>query len=261
MHKTFLLSLSTCAALAGETLLAQDTVPDMVTDRPDQTESTSIVPSGWLQVELGVQSQRTTVSANGTEATQTDNALPDALLRFGVLPTMELRLKAGYGSTDFQGATTSGMGPLTLGAKIAVCGEDGLRPEIAFLGHITLPNTGADEFSAPYLAPDFLFSMSHTLSDALSLGYNIGAEWDGESAMAAGLYSASLGISVSDNIGVFAELFGNVTESGDNATSFDAGATYAILPNVQIDASGGVGLSDLAPDYFVGAGLSFRLPR
>ncbi|QQS35781.1 MAG: hypothetical protein IPM56_16290 [Ignavibacteriales bacterium] len=34
-------------------LFSQDTVPELVTDRPDKTESASIVPVGWLQIETG----------------------------------------------------------------------------------------------------------------------------------------------------------------------------------------------------------------
>jgi hypothetical protein len=32
---------------------AQDKVPELVTDRPDQTESSAVVPPGSLQIETG----------------------------------------------------------------------------------------------------------------------------------------------------------------------------------------------------------------
>ena len=41
----------------------------------------------------------------------------------------------------------------------------------------------------------------------------------------------------------------------------DAGASLLLADNLQIDLFGGVGLTPNAPDYFVNAGLSLRLPR
>jgi hypothetical protein len=31
--------------------------------------------------------------------------------------------------------------------------------------------------------------------------------------------------------------------------------------NFQLDVSGGIGLSDISPDYFVSFGLSYRIPE
>ena len=41
----------------------------------------------------------------------------------------------------------------------------------------------------------------------------------------------------------------------------DAGATFLMIPNVQLDASGGIGLNSAAEDWFAGVGLSVRVPR
>ncbi len=262
MNTTLLYGMATCMALiVSRPLTAQTEVPEMSTDRPDQTESSTLLPAGWLQVEIGVQTEQTTIYGNGLDEKSTANAYPDVLVRYGLLPAMELRLIVGYQEISYGGASISGVGPVSIGAKIAVCSEEGLRPEIAFLGHLAIPKTGREEFSTQFLAPQFRFSVSHTLSDMFSLGYNLGAEWDGESAMATGVYTATLGIGVSDQIGVFAELFGELPEIGDAVHNFDGGITYALLPNVQIDASGGLGLTDSAPDFFAGIGISFRLPR
>ena len=39
----------------GTRTFAQTTKPEIITDRPDQTEASSIVPKGGIQVELGTQ--------------------------------------------------------------------------------------------------------------------------------------------------------------------------------------------------------------
>ena len=41
----------------------------------------------------------------------------------------------------------------------------------------------------------------------------------------------------------------------------DLGAAFLLSPDIQIDLSGGAGLTDNAADYFINAGLSFRLAR
>jgi hypothetical protein len=51
-----------------------------------------------------------------------------------------------------------------------------------------------------------------------------------------------------------------MSANGNPAHSFDTGLTYQARNNLQLDASSGVGLSDDADDWFVGAGISFAFP-
>ena len=44
-------------------------------------------------------------------------------------------------------------------------------------------------------------------------------------------------------------------------STLDAGIGYLPAGNIQLDLSGGVGITDNAPDYFVAAGICVRLPR
>ena len=44
----------------------------------------------------------------------------------------------------------------------------------------------------------------------------------------------------------------------DRSTWPDFGTTYKLTTNLQVDVPGGVGLSALAADYFIGIGYSFR---
>jgi hypothetical protein len=59
----------------------------------------------------------------------------------------------------------------------------------------------------------------------------------------------------------FFEAAFTVPEQATTLVLFHAGATYLMTPNLQMDAHGGVGLTDTAPDYFLGVGISVRLPR
>jgi len=61
-----------------------------------------------------------------------------------------------------------------------------------------------------------------------------------------------------NGLGSFAELYGFFPEHSDWDHRFDAGLTYLVNRNIQLDASGGFGITENAPDYFISAGVSFR---
>lgn len=242
---------------------AQEAVPELITDRPDQTESSAVVPHKSLQIETGFVLENNTTDV----ARQKSIAYNTTLLRYGLLTNFELRLGLEYLGEELEqkntGATTahSGLGPLYTGFKVKIADEDRWRPEVAFLGGLVLPFSANKIFKPEYSAVNMRFSVSHTLSDNLSLGYNLGAEWDGETAVPGYIYTIALGIGLTDKLGMFAEGFGLFTEEGRGEHLFDGGFTYLVLPNFQLDISGGIGLNSNAADNFISVGLSYRLPE
>ena len=241
---------------------AQDTIPEMVTDRPDQTESSSVVPFKYLQIETGFVFE----GNNSNTLKERSFNFNTTLLRYGLLKRMELRLGLAYLSVQDNVNTDSvktskGLAPLYLGFKIPVTEENGLVPEIAFLGGLILPFAAAEEFKAPHAAPVMRFVFSHTLNEKLSLGYNLGAEWYGETAIPNYYYSLTLGYSITPKIGTFIESFGLIPEDGNSSHLLDAGFTFLVLDNLQPDISGGFGLNEPATDGFISFGLSYRIPK
>ena len=81
--------------------------PDLVTDRPDQTESATVVQRGRLQVETGYLFAR--------DGDVDGYAVPGTLFRLGLGGRLELRL--GHAGI-VGGAGRSGAGDSELGAKI-----------------------------------------------------------------------------------------------------------------------------------------------
>lgn len=245
------------------TAIAQDTIPDLITDRPDLTESSSVVPLFALQIETGfvVENYKTNFIVQKSFAYNT------TLLRYGLLENLELRLGMEYlgnkvltKNTDSNN-TFSGLGPVYAGFKVKITEEDGWKPEIAFLGGLVLPFTADDYFKPDYTAANIRFSLSHSLSDKLSIGYNLGVEWDGETAIPEYFYTISLGIELTDILGMFVEGYGMLTEEGKSENLIDAGFTYLVFPNFQLDFSGGLGLSESAVDNFLSFGLTYRFPN
>ena len=243
--------------------IARDELPDLVTDRPDQTESSTVVPLHSLQIETGFVMENAETAREKIKS----YAYNTTLLRYGLLESMELRLGLEYLNEEIAIKNTdtvntfSGTSPLYAGFKIKIADEAGWMPEIAFLGGLELPFTAAEHFETSSAAAGMRFSIAHTLSDRFSIGYNLGAEWDGETAAPSYYYSLALGIGITDRLGMFIENYGLLSENGGGEHLFDAGITYLVLPNLQFDISGGFGLNDEAIDNFISCGLSYRIPR
>jgi hypothetical protein len=71
-------------------------------------------------------------------------------------------------------------------------------------------------------------------------------------------YSLSLGLDVTDRLGIFAEIFG---QSGNGLTpdnSIDCGITYLQTGNLQVDFSIGSTLLKSKTEWFAGVGVSIR---
>lgn len=266
-----LAALST-AALAAGPLAAQDTPPgELVTDRPDRTESAAVVAPGYVQVETGVLFTRDEEGAAEVEVVEG----PGTLVRIGLGGRTELRLGwdgwvrqevslAGGGDV-----TVDGAGDAELGAKVRLRDEAGRLPEAALLVGVSLP-LGDEELTSDRYDPSILLSLAHTLSERLALGYNAGVAWSSAPGEAGAVetsshivWSAALGLGLTERLGAFAELFGEepIDAPGSSAVSADGGFTWLVRPNLQLDLFAGAGLTDEAPDWFVGTGISIRWPR
>ncbi|MGB7394555.1 MAG: transporter [Pricia sp.] len=239
-----------------------DDAPPLVTDRPDATEASSVVPKGTLQVETG-----------GFYESFEENDLKleravynTALLRYGLLDNFELRLGWNFEEQQTKingnsvGDALNGLSPLLFGMKLAIAEEKGAFPEIALIGHLFLPFTASDDFKPDTTGADFRFSLSHTLSEKSSLGYNVGAQWGNDNPEIAYIYTVAYGYSITDRFGFFAEVYGDFPENSRANHLWDAGLTYLLYPNVQLDFSGGTSFT-AGQDVLLSAGVSFRVPR
>ena len=243
--------------------------PELVTDRPDATESASVVPRGYFQFELGW--THASFDNDGTETAA--DSFPETLVRIGLSRRVELRVGFdGYQWDDESrpgGSGTDGFNDTSLGVKIGLVEERGARPQIAVLAGFSLPS-GTEEFTDGRVVPAFSFAFANTLTERLSLGYNLGAfvlteedDSGDKTTSFQGLWTVALGIGITDRWGAFIECFGNpvISALGSSSSSFDGGFTYLVRPNVQLDLFGGFGLSGDAPEWFAGLGVSFRVPR
>ena len=232
---------------------------EMVTDRPYHTQSSKTLPLKTFQIESGFWYAHSKAGKTETELI----SYHSTLLRFGLLKNFELRLGMEYKSakvtSDIKPVDEIGWTPLMIGGKIHIVEEKGLRPDIAFLGHLTLPFTGVEAFQPDYVAPDFRFAFSHTLGKRFSLRYNLGLEWPSGliNKDVLGIYSLVIDFAIFDQLRCYVENYGYA----DALYGLDVGFTFLLIPNLQFDLNGGFGLSPNSPDNYIGLGISWRIPR
>lgn len=222
-------------------------------DRPDQTETSFLVPKGYFQAELGF------------SITDTDPgyiyAYPAALWKYGLTDNFELRLITNYITIQKDpNPDQNGFLPIAAGFKAKLSEQKGILPKMSFIGHLRLPGVVSEEFETTYLAPELRLAFDHIISDVFNVGYNVGLFWDGEDAEPLVLYTLTTGIAISKRLGIFGEVYGATPQrdSEDLPLYVDAGLTYLIGNNFLLDVSASQGITDNATLRYVSAGFSYR---
>jgi hypothetical protein len=231
-------------------------LPSIQTDRPDQTECPYIVPTKHIQLELGFNYE--------SISTRDKNwILPTALWKYGVNDHFELRLITEMNNKEIRGKGNSGLGflPAEVGFKVKLIEEKGIIPKISFISHLAIPKLSSKEYSTTYYAPNFRFTILHTLSKDIILSYNLGTEWDGENPEPIFIYTLSPAYSLNDKLSAYVELYGFAPQQRRADHRADGGFVYLIKDNIQLDISGGCRVTDNAPEYYGALGLSLRWPR
>ena len=237
----------------------------VITDRPDQTESSTTIPPGYVQTEIGY----LFVEDRADNVTTTTQTFPFTLFRIGASNNLELRL--GLEGVVFKnvqpGSETTAAGDGEIGIKYHAWGESGFIPDGAILAGTSVPWGGAD-LSSERFDPFLVGLFAHTINDWLSVGYNLGVVWGSEAeagqmrdSFPSLRYTLSSSFGVTETVGMFLEFFGELPEDRLAQHSFDGGFTYMVNPSVQLDIEAGLGLNRAAEDWFIGTGIVVRLPQ
>lgn len=227
----------------------------IVTDRPDQTESSSTVGGGNLQIESGI----LVGFAGEGNASVRQVLAPTTLFRYGITKGIELRFVNQFETqkTLFQDKSTQGISDLEIGTKIQLLQKEDVNTEIAFLSHLILP-IGATAFTNEKFGVINKLSIAHDLSENMALGYNIGYNYFG-TGKGDLTYSVALGVGVNDKVGIYVEPYGDLVEFKDLVVNFDAGFTYLVNPDLQLDFSFGTSATEQM--NYVSAGVSWWIHK
>ena len=235
----------------------------IVTDRPDVTESSSTVPHKTLQIETGFIYENTQTP----EFSMENWFIGSTMLRYGLWERFELRLGSFYQLSrgemkeSMADSTEQGFGPVLTGFKVYIVKEKGLRPEISIIAEMTLRHIGSPTYRPTFSYPVAKISASHTLTQRLSLGYNAGFAYNGENADGFFVYSAALSYGITPRFACYGEAYGTFDHGNLPNHRIDGGFTYLVRNNLQIDISAGTGFDSNIDKHFISTGFSWRIPR
>ncbi len=246
-------------AFVTSTSLCNAQTEKIDTDRPDQTESAVTVPKKWIQFEMGFLKQSDNYRSNEHEIIFQH---PTLLTKYGVTKWAELRLITTYGTERVKSGNVisyrlNGIQSVQLGGKFNFFKEKGLRPKTSIIAHYDFAR-----LRTPYRdtidGVNFRFTMQHTLTKKISVGYNLGMEWPRFGSPPAYIYTFAPGLNISENWYCYLEIFGSFYKNRNAQHSIDGGLAYFVSDNLKLDLSSGFGISRNAPDWYLAVGGSFR---
>lgn len=259
------LPLLLLASAAGAQVPERPPSRELTTDRPDKTEAPQTVDRGHFQVEL---------DAVTFVRDRADGALTETVsvapfnLKYGIGRSTDVQLviEPYLVRTETDRATTArrrvaGFGDMTLRVKHNLWGNDGGQTALAVMPFVTLP-TNARDLGSRKAEFGLIVPLSVTLSGSVDLGLmtELDVVEDGRGYAPSFVNSATLGFSLTDRLGLYTEIFTERTAARGArwVVTGDAGLTYRLTDNLQLDAGANVGLTHAADDVQVFIGLSRR---
>ena len=228
-------------------------VAELVTDRPDFTESGIVVPIGSFQFEGGL-------TWEGSAGSVKTFSGPELLLRWGLTSHMELRVGIPDYVGVWNGLTESGLADPSIGTKIQL-GPIAEGWDLATVVTVSMP-TGETGFSSEGWDPSVILTTGGGIGGSWSLGSQVSGEFVTTAGEREFLLGGTLVLGTSlgsqGTTGAFLELAATIPEEGTTAVSVHHGYTHLITQTLQLDVHGGLGLTDSAPDVFLGAGVVYR---
>jgi len=246
---------------------------EMSTDRPDTTESPATVDAGHIQVELSFLDFTYDRRSNDRVTTRALAAAP-VLVKVGLTNSVDLqigfdpytRVRTEDRATG-ERETVSGFGDTTVRLKVNLFGNDGVESTggwaLAVMPFVTFP-TARDGLGADGIEGGVIVPASLELCEGWSLGVmgelDIVRSADDDRYVFDFVHTVTVAHDVSDRAGVFVEYAGFLSLNDDAGyrAYADAGVTYALTPDLQLDCGVRVGLTEASDDFGVFAGMSVR---
>jgi hypothetical protein len=252
-----------------------DLVPDysrkwMVTDRPHIAESPVLAAKGSLQWETGFLLAQTNTLLIHTR----DITYNTMLVRLGLSRRIEGRVEMSYLGTKTSKTTydslkvhATGFSGLTLASKVFLVDEKGFRPNVSLLYGVSLPYIGSKTHRPENTGGFIKFLFLNAITHKYEIEYNLGMVWGGDSKTSYA-YAFNNEFMITQKFNAFLEIYGFFIENNGMDSHFDGsfihdhrlngGFWYLFTKDLQLDLSGGFGLSAVSPDYYFGIGLSNR---
>ena len=231
---------------------------ELVTDRPDFTESSEVIPRGGYQFESGLTFEGDTHDGQRARSL----SAPGSLLRVGLGLRTELRISSdGFQSEAINSVRSSGYADLGLGLKIRLLDQAKVGFDFAIIPMVSLP-TGGEGFTSGHADPTLKLTWARELPAGWGAtgNFNFSSVSDEEGRFTQRAISASFGHAIAGGWEGFGELYSfTPMERGERSgVTLDWGIARQIGRDLHFDIAAGRGLTAAAPDWFVGIGFAVR---
>lgn len=245
IRKLFILLLASMLSLQ---LMAQEV--EFTADRPGASTGTSVVGRNVVQWEQGVEYE----GGEGNGSITFSNTL----FRYGLFDRMELRLSGDGILYDDNGTFKPAFSGLTIGTKVQCYEGKGAIPAVAILAEFKIPKTGSYMYDTSNVAPSLYLLFDNPINETFSIGYNVGAEWDGESATPNVFLALCLGVAFNDRWGCFAESYNYI---GENQFCADFGVNWMASKRVQLDLAANLDVCNPSNYWAVSFGVAWQINK
>jgi hypothetical protein len=240
LHTTIPAKADTCPSIKDE----------IVTDRPDVTNSSIVIPAGSLQIENGVNLS----ARDGDRLIDGTNTR----LRFGIASCLEFLVDTPTYFANIGNPQNSGFSDVAPALKWQISPVPG-KVDLSAVFGVALP-TGTANIAGPGAQPYLQFPWSWELRSGWGLSGMFTEFFRPSDLISKRVTEATFVIEkqVTERVSLFVEYVGDYPESGSSAQLLNSGGLYRLSPNQQVDFHFALGLNHNAPSYIVGVGYSVR---
>ena len=225
---------------------------EIVTDRPDVTNSSLVVPYGSLQAENGVD---WTVS-HGSNALDGTNTR----LRLGIAPCTEFLIDVPNYFFSINGPESSGFADLVVSSfKLQLPVPFGF--ELSATGGLGFPN-GSGRISGHGYEPYIQFPWSHEIAKGWEAVGMFTLTWFPSESRRNPTFEPTLSLerAFDPSTDIFLEYVGDYDHQRPTQV-IDTGGAWRFTKTQQLDFHFGFGLNSSSVDHYFGIGYSFRFDR
>jgi Putative MetA-pathway of phenol degradation len=247
--------LSVLALLGGLPEAQADTCPtpedEIVTDRPDVTNSSLVVPAGSFQSENGVNFS----SRDGGRSIDGTNSR----WRLGIVPCLEVLVDLPTYFGTVSGSGGSGFSDVAPALKWQISPVPG-KTDLSVVFGTALP-TGAVAISGRGPQPYLQLPWSWELNDGWGVS-GMFTEFFRPSDFTTKRITETTFVlekKLTERFSVFTEYVGDYPEGAGPSVMINSGGIYHLSKLQQVDFHLAFGLNHNSPNYIVGVGYSFRI--
>lgn len=250
----------------------KDLMREMSTDRPDKTESPYTVDAGHFQLEMdffNYTHDRYDADPSSDTRSETWNIAPFNI-KAGLLDNVDLQvvfdsyvLQSANDRTAGVKDKTSGIGDLTTRLKINLWGNDGGTTAFALMPFVKAPTNSA-QLGNNSVEGGLIVPLAVELPAGWGMGIMTEADFlkddMGPGYETEFINSITFNHAIAGNLSGYLEFFSSVSTQQDPGWvgMVDAGLTYALTENIQLDCGCNFGVTRAADDFNPFMGLSMR---